>query len=323
MREKVVDTNDKNRKRRRRISRSIALGAGFLAAAFVAVEIAAKATRASHNRRASHLGDRLHVKVSGSGSPVVFLHGFRGSGRYWEPHVRKFAARHQVITIDLLGFGYSPWPDDARYDVQEHLSAIRRTIRPLVGDQKVTLVGHSMGAILAAEYALEYRDEVEGLVLLNPPLFRSAEGAKRQIREMSPMAAMFSVQRFWARASCDLLCALRPVLFQIAPRLAPDVPPEVARDAVLHRWESFDRTLRQVVLRSNLGRTLRSIPRMPIAIIHGTDDRVTDRERLEQAAAATGATLSFVPGGHNIYIENPEEVIERIDAALQRIHGAQ
>lgn len=175
-----------------------------------------------------------------------------------------------------------------------------------------------MGAILAAEYARTYRREVSGLILLNAPMFRSEREAKERIREMSPMAAMFSMQRFWARASCDLVCAFRPLLFQIAPRLEPEVPPQVARDAVLHRWESFDRTLRKVVLQSQLEESLRSAGPLPITIIHGTDDRVTDRDRLEKTAAATGADLVFVRGGHNIYLSDPDEVVRHLAAALHQ-----
>lgn len=309
---------DMNKSPRHAISRRVRVAAGVIAVAVIAIELAARATRGSHNRRASHLGDRLHATVRGSGAPVVFLHGFRGSGRYWEPHVRRLAANHQVILVDLLGFGHSSWPAAASYDVGEHLRAIHRTIKPLVGEQQITVVGHSMGAILAAEYAREYRGEVSSLVLLNAPMFRSEREAKARIREMSPMATMFSVQRFWARASCDLVCAFRPLLFHIAPRLEPDVPPHVARDAVLHRWESFDRTLRKVVLQSQLEETLRSVPPLPITIIHGTDDRVTDRDRLEKIAAATGAELVFVRGGHNIYLSNPDKVVRQLAAALHQ-----
>lgn len=309
---------NRNGSGQRSISRRMLLAAGVVAVAVLAIELAARATRAAHNRRAGHLGQRLHATVRGSGSPVVFLHGFRGSGRYWEPHVRQLAENRQVIVVDLLGFGFSPWPADASYDVEEHLGAIHRTVKPIVGEQRVTVAGHSMGAILAAEYACKYREEVRGLVVLNAPMFRSESEAKTRIGEMSPMAAMFSVQRFWARASCDLVCAFRPILFKVAPRLEPDVPANVARDAVLHRWESFDRTLRKVVLQSRLEETLRSIAPLPITIIHGTDDRITDRGRLETIAAAVRADLVFVRGGHNAYLENPDEVMRHLTATLDR-----
>lgn len=307
-----------NRMSRARIPKRTGMVLGIVAAIVMAVEIAARTTRAAHNRRVSHLGDTLKVTVIGSGDPVVFLHGFRGSGRYWEPHLQKLASQKQIIVVDLLGFGESPWPADASYDVSEHLDAIHRSLEPIVKGRPATIVGHSMGAILAAEFAGRYRREVSSLIVLNAPMFRSEGEARSKIKEMSPMAAMFSVQRFWARASCDLVCAFRPLLFKVAPRLDPDIPPHVARDAVLHRWESFDRTLRNVVLQSNMEQTLRAVVPLPITILHGTSDGITDRDRLEAIAVETGAGLVFIEGDHNMYLRNPGQVVQRIEEALNR-----
>ncbi|HYI10799.1 MAG TPA: alpha/beta fold hydrolase [Thermoanaerobaculia bacterium] len=287
-----------------------------LAAMVAGVELAARATRRAHNERVRGLGDRLSVTVAGTGEPVIFLHGFRGSGRYWEPHVRELARERQVIVVDLLGFGRSPWPRDARYDVEDHLDALDRTLEPLLRGRQRAVIGHSMGSILAAEYARRHRAEVSRLVLLNAPMFRSQEEARSRIREMSPMAAMFSVQRLWARASCDLVCAFRPLLYRIAPRLEPDVPPDVARDSVLHRWESFDRTLQNVVLRSQMEETLRAIAPLPVTILHGTEDHITGRKRLETIARETGARLELLPGDHNMFLRHPQAVLARIAAAL-------
>jgi pimeloyl-ACP methyl ester carboxylesterase len=289
-----------------------------LALAVAGVEVAAGITRASHDRSVRHLGDRLHVTASGSGDPVLFLHGFRGSGRYWEPHVQTLSRDHQIVIVDLLGFGRSPWPADARYDIPGHLDAIHRTIAPIVRGRRMTVVGHSMGAVLAAEYARAYPADVSQVILLNAPMFRSEEEGQARIRAMSPMAEMFSVRRVWARASCDVVCAFRPLLFRIAPRLEPGIPPAVARDGVLHRWESFDRTLRHVVLESRLEETLRSVAPLPIAILHGTEDGITDRPRLEEIARETGATLVFIPGDHNMYLRHPAEVVGAIGKAMTR-----
>ena len=305
-----------NKDRPRSISRRLVISGAVVAVVVIAIELAAVSTRAAHNRRVRHLRGGLNVTVVGSGDPVIFLHGFRGSGRYWEPHVRRLADKHQVIIVDLLGFGYSPWPADAAYDADEHVDAIRRAVAPVTPGRKATVVGHSAGAILAAEYTRQHRDHVARLVLLNAPMFRSEEEAKARIKEMSPMAEMFSVQRFWARASCDLVCAFRRVLLRVAPRLEPNVPAHVARDAVLHRWESFDRTLRNVVLRSRLEETLRAIQPMRTTIIHGTEDRITDRARLEGIATAVGADLIFLTGGHNIFLSSPDDVV-RLLIAIQ------
>ncbi|HET7710758.1 MAG TPA: alpha/beta hydrolase [Thermoanaerobaculia bacterium] len=300
------------------MARKLAIAGTILGAAVVAVEIAARVTREAHNRQTRALGDQLLVTVAGNGPPVIFLHGLRGSGRYWEPHVRKLTASHQIVIVDLLGFGRSPWPAESSYSVDEHLDAIHRSVAPLVRGRPATVVGHSMGAILAAEYARVHPSEVSQLVLVNPPLFRSTAEARAKVRGMSPMAALFSIQPFLARAGCDLVCAFRPLLARYAPHAQPDIPPDVARDAVMHRWESFDRSLRNVVLGSHLEETLTSLAPLPVTIVHGTDDRISERERLVGIAEKIGANVYFLPGDHNLYLRRPEEVIELIEAALQR-----
>jgi pimeloyl-ACP methyl ester carboxylesterase len=279
------------------------------------VEIFARVTRWTHNRRVAGLGDRLSVRVSGSGKPVVFLHGFRGSGSYWGEHFNSIPGL-RAIRPDLLGFGNSRWPLTS-YTTAEHIAAVRRSIAPYTGGRKITVVGHSMGAILALEWARRYPSEIDRVIVLNLPLFQNERDARKRLRALSEMASAFAVQPFLARSSCDLLCALRPIAWHAAPLIEPDIPAEVARDAVMHRWESFDRTLRNVVLGSRAGETMMAIRGIPITIIHGQQDNVSDHSVLRNAAAAAGAELLFVPGDHNAFLRRPEMIgrmiVQRVD----------
>ena len=74
--------------------------------------------------------ERLHVVAlsTGSGAPIVFLHGIGGTHRYWltgaEPPV---FPRHETLLVDLLGFGDSPQPW-CRYTVDRHLDALNAEI---------------------------------------------------------------------------------------------------------------------------------------------------------------------------------------------------
>jgi pimeloyl-ACP methyl ester carboxylesterase len=233
------------------------------------------------------------------------------------------SAPFRMIVPDLLGFGRSPWPV-VDYSVEDHIEALRRTVGPQLEDQQTIIVGHSMGAILAVEYARRHPGEVKGLILLNPPIFESEAEARKQIHEMSSMAAAFSLNRVLARASCDVLCAARPLFWHLAPSLERDVPAEVARHAVLHRWESFDGSLRRVVLTARLGQAVQSIEGTPVVFIPGNDDPVTETERVRNVAAAIDAGVQVVPGGHNILLEHPAEtarLVQEAIAALSATNG--
>jgi pimeloyl-ACP methyl ester carboxylesterase len=281
------------------------------------IQVAARVTRWTHNRKVAYLGDSLFVEAHGAGAPVLLLHGLRGSGTYWSGLVGSMAsAPYRMIVPDLLGFGRSPWPL-VDYSVEDHIEALRRSIRPELAGEPLIVVGHSMGSILAVEYARRHPEEVKALVLLNPPIFESEEEARGKIEEMSSMAAAFSLNRVLARASCDVLCAARPLFWHLAPMLESDVPAIVAKHAVLHRWESFNGSLQNVVLTARLGEGLRSIAGTPVVLIPGGSDPVTTAARVRNVASATGASVKVVSGGHNILLEHPAETARVVRDAIE------
>ena len=118
--------------------------------------------------------DPLYVETWGSGIPVVFIHGLGASGRYWEPLRSALPAGYRGIAPDLLGFGRSPAPSDAAYDVDCHLAALETHI-----PSGSLIVAHSTGAILAAALAARRPDLTARLVLLGLPNYRDAATQRR------------------------------------------------------------------------------------------------------------------------------------------------
>lgn len=115
----------------------------------------------------------LHVAGdSGSGPIVVMIHGVASSSVTWQNVVPLLEPRHRCIRIDLLGFGGSPVPPDADYTLEEHVASLERTVGKLRIREPFVLVGHSMGALIAARYAARRgRRRVRQLVLVSPPVY--------------------------------------------------------------------------------------------------------------------------------------------------------
>jgi pimeloyl-ACP methyl ester carboxylesterase len=116
-----------------------------------------------------------YVCVRGSGDRIiVFLHGFMSSKKYWRRVIRKFdMSEVTTVSIDLLGFGSAPKPR-GRYGYKDHVDHIRKTLHSLDLTQKdITLVGHSMGALIAARYANLHSSHVKSLGMINPPIYIS------------------------------------------------------------------------------------------------------------------------------------------------------
>lgn len=100
----------------------------------------------------------------GSGSVLLFLHGFLGSSACWEAVIADVADQYRCVRLDLLGFGDSSKPA-IRYDIDRLVRFVHAFVQQK-NLQSITLVGHSLGGWVAAAYALRY--PLQNLVLVAP-----------------------------------------------------------------------------------------------------------------------------------------------------------
>jgi pimeloyl-ACP methyl ester carboxylesterase len=259
-------------------------------------------------------GRRLFVREWGAGPPVVFLHGIGASSRYWE----QLAARssgYRGIAPDLLGFGRSPKPADAAYDVPTHLEALT----PLVPPASV-VVGHSTGAILAAALAAAQPTRVRALVLIGLPAFPDELTARREVGRLGLLAGLTVQGRPLARLLCGAMCRLRPLAIAVAPLIIRDLPREIASDGARHTWPSFHGTLEHVVVEH---RTLPDVLAIQarVTLLHGADDREAPvayvRELIDSARGQRdGVDLEVVPGDHHLPIHRADLVATTLTRTL-------
>ena len=109
-------------------------------------------------------GVRLHYLIAGEGDPVVLLHGYAETSHMWLPLISKLADRHTVIAPDLRGFGQSSAPDDG-YTKKAMAQDVHALMRSLHYD-RIRLVGHDIGLMVAYAFAAQYPDDVDRLVLM-------------------------------------------------------------------------------------------------------------------------------------------------------------
>jgi len=110
-------------------------------------------------------GVRLHYRVQGSGTPVVLLHGYTQTGHMWNPIVPSLAALHTVIVPDLRGAGDSAKPQSG-YDKKTLALDIRALVTSL-GFDRVIVVGHDIGLMVAYAYAAQFPRATERVVLMD------------------------------------------------------------------------------------------------------------------------------------------------------------
>ncbi len=110
-------------------------------------------------------GVRLHYRIAGTGSPVVLLHGYTQTGHMWHPILPSLAERHTVIVPDLRGTGGSAKPD-AGYD-KKTLAADIQALTASLGFDRVRIVGHDIGLMVAYAYAAQFPRATERVVLMD------------------------------------------------------------------------------------------------------------------------------------------------------------
>ena len=110
-------------------------------------------------------GVRLHYLQSGSGEPVILLHGFAETSHMWLPLMTELQATHAVFAVDLRGAGESSAPKTG-YTKAEMAVDIHELVKRL-GLSNVEIVGHDIGMMVAFSYAEQFPKEVDRLVLMD------------------------------------------------------------------------------------------------------------------------------------------------------------
>ncbi len=103
-----------------------------------------------------------------NGNVVLLLHGKNFNIAYWEQTIEELSKNgFRVIAADQIGFGKSTKPENYQYSFQQ-LAGNTKSILDTLGIKKVSVLGHSMGGMLAARFALMYPEMTDKLILENP-----------------------------------------------------------------------------------------------------------------------------------------------------------
>ncbi|WBB78696.1 alpha/beta hydrolase [Micromonospora sp. WMMD882] len=113
-------------------------------------------------------GGALHYVRTGSGPPLVLLHGWPETWWSWRHVMPELAREHTVIAFDLPGLGDSTVPSDG-YDKATTARRIRQAVHAL-GFRQIELMGHDVGALVAYPYARDFPDEVTRVAVVESPL---------------------------------------------------------------------------------------------------------------------------------------------------------
>ncbi len=109
----------------------------------------------------------VHYEVLGRGRPIIFLHGWVGSWRYWVPAMQTAAMSFRAYALDLWGFGDTA-KDASCYSLEKQTALLERFMQEM-GIGKVALVGHGLGALVSILFARRAPELVDRLMAVSVP----------------------------------------------------------------------------------------------------------------------------------------------------------
>jgi pimeloyl-ACP methyl ester carboxylesterase len=141
--------------------------------------------RVTHGYAVSDAGVKIHYATLGEGPLIVMIHGFPDFWYSWRHQMAALADRFQVVAIDQRGYNLSDKPKGVEsYDMRLLVGDVAAVIRHL-GRDKATIVGHDWGGMVAWQFAMQFPQTTETLVVLNLPhpngLLRELRTNKEQI----------------------------------------------------------------------------------------------------------------------------------------------
>ncbi|MFP5307367.1 MAG: alpha/beta fold hydrolase [Gammaproteobacteria bacterium] len=252
-------------------------------------------------------GYRIHYldeSLGGEGRRpvVVFLHG-SGNGACGYSNFKGnipalVQAGYRVITPDLIGYGYSDKPDDVEYPLSFFIECVKQTL-DVIGIDKYTLVGNSLGGAIALGLALAHPHNVERLVLMAP-------GGLNDLPDYLAMPGMKMMFELFSSGQ-----AVTPAKMKEFFRTAFVVNPDVVDDQLVdERFELMKLQNPQVIKTMkvpNMTAQLGEI-RCPTLALWGLDENMMpDSGILRLAKGLPNCRMVLVPNcGHWVMIEHRE-----------------
>jgi pimeloyl-ACP methyl ester carboxylesterase len=243
-----------------------------------------------------------------TGAPIVLLHCYGCSLHWWDRLEPLLARNHEVVRIDLLGFGGAEKPKSG-YSMEDQAATVAAALNQL-GISGAVVVGHSMGFTVATALASEHSELVDRLVNID-------EGSTTDDCDLPFIAKLEYApvlgQAIW-RVSPDFL-----VKDGYSDAFAPDyeVPDFVVDDYDAMTFTSFsDSASANDDYKDDisLADRLRSLA-IPLLVIYGSEDQICDPSSFEDAyGSVPGVRVEEVDGaGHSPNVEKPEETAELIE----------
>jgi pimeloyl-ACP methyl ester carboxylesterase len=253
----------------------------------------------------------ISVNDSGTGLPLVLLHGFPLDHTMWEHQISRFSTSHRVVAIDLRGFGKTPAKEGtmAMSEFAEDVAAVIQALK--LG--QVVLCGLSMGGYIAFAFQEHHRRWLKGLILCDTRALADAPEAAK--------ARRVTAERVFKEGTAFLADTMLPKLFAEKTALTePAIVEQTRRVIEGSSRAGVAAAARGMAERKDYSNELTGID-VPTLVIVGEADAISPVEEMTSIAhRMPQAELRVIPNaGHMAPLENPAAVNGAIEAFLSRL----
>ena len=258
------------------------------------------------------------IQVEGSGPPLLLFQGGSNTVSVFDPHVRDLKGRFKVVRMERLQIqaiqNNQPLPEN--YSVRMESERAFRLLDSLMMKEPVILAGHSYGALIALDFALNHPERVAALILAEPPAFwlplQKSEhpiGMDEMIRVVSQFGPNVVISE-------DHLAQFRCLLMNCKSI------DSLKKDPQFQTWTKNRHSLRGLAAVSNHTDSIQRLMalNLPVLLITG-NETVPFHKRINELlkSAIPGAKEVHIPGGHGAVIVEPLVFIRVLISYLQAI----
>jgi pimeloyl-ACP methyl ester carboxylesterase len=254
-------------------------------------------------------GAALHVRVQGTGQPLVLVPGAGGDGDQFDALATRLSSYRTVVSYDRRANSRSPRPDGyAATTIEEQADDVAQLLAAL-DIPSTSVFGSSLGAVIALACALRHPALVDGLILHEPALIAVLE---------DPDATMGAVQPvIGAGMAAGGMRGGAEAFFRFADAAAYDALPEPVRERMLDNGQVlFESEFAAFASWAPDPAAVRGLT-MPVTVLAGRDSSAPAfREAAQWIARHTSADVTDVPGGHLGFVNHPDEFAAALVATL-------
>jgi len=267
-------------------------------------------------------GLNVHYKMMGSGQPVfILLHGFGASLFSWHAVMEPLSAHGTVIAYDRPAFGLTErplqWTGQNPYGPDGNI-ALLLGLMDHFGVRKAFLVGNSAGGTLSMQFALQYPQRVEALILVDPAVYEN--GGPAWVRILGKTPEMQHLGPLFVRSIRKSGLDLIRTAWHDPSRITQATWDGYTRPLKVDNW---DRALWDFILASHDTGLLQHLQdfKLPILVITGDDDRIVPTaDSIKLAGVLPGAELVIIPqAGHVPHEEQPAAFMQTLDSFVKNI----